>query len=63
MGEQTRPQVLTYSCQARVFYALALRGQAWMADKYCDHNSTHGCTNLVPANQRLCDNCAKGHCS
>jgi len=33
-----------------------------MANKYCDHYSTHNCTNQVPANQSLCANCAAGMC-
>ncbi|KAK1770532.1 hypothetical protein QBC33DRAFT_512278 [Phialemonium atrogriseum] len=33
-----------------------------MAAKYCDHNKTHGCTNIVAANVKLCDNCKKGNC-
>jgi hypothetical protein len=38
------------------------KSQESLANKFCDHYSTHNCTNQVPANQSLCDNCAAGMC-
>jgi len=34
-----------------------------MANKYCDHYSTHSCTNQVPSSQSLCADCAAGLCT
>ena len=33
-----------------------------MANKYCNHYTTHNCTNQVAYNQSLCDDCAAGKC-
>jgi hypothetical protein len=33
-----------------------------MSAKYCDHYHTHGCTKIVAANVKLCDDCKKGNC-
>lgn len=33
-----------------------------MSMKYCDHNTTHGCTAMILPTQSLCTDCARGLC-
>ena len=38
------------------------RTRVEQSKKRCDHHSTHGCPELIDANQTLCTNCAAGNC-